>query len=158
MDFTDILIPIRKVVRAINLDSKRIQKETGLSIPQLLTLIFISRSENYQCSQLELRNYLQLNSSTMTGIVGRLEKKGFVAKLPKKEDKRITYLTLTSAGSQVLEHAPPLLQERLAKQLTKLSPGQVDQIKNGLDLLVKVMGAESIDASPILSNSDSSNQ
>jgi len=33
MDTLDILINLRKIVRAINLESKRIQKDFGLSIP-----------------------------------------------------------------------------------------------------------------------------
>ena len=36
--YSGIMISIRKIVRAINLESKRIEKDYGLSIPQLLTL------------------------------------------------------------------------------------------------------------------------
>jgi DNA-binding MarR family transcriptional regulator len=154
MDYTDILIPIRKVVRSINLDSKKIQKECGLSIPQILALTFLSRTENYQGTQLELRKFLELNSSTVTGIVSRLDKKGFIAKLPAREDKRATQLSLTSSGLDILQKAPPLLQEKLVDKLSKLPADQLSKIQEGLNLLVNALGAEEIDAGPILTIPD----
>ena len=39
--YADLMISIRKIVRAVNLESKRIEKNHGLSIPQLLTLKFL---------------------------------------------------------------------------------------------------------------------
>jgi DNA-binding MarR family transcriptional regulator len=158
MDYTDILIPIRKIVRAINLDSKKIQKECGLSIPQILALTYLSRSNDYQCTQLELRKFLELNSSTVTGIVSRLEKKGFIAKLPAKGDKRATQLSLTSNGLKVLQQAPPLLQEQLVDKLSKLPSEKFEIIQEGLNLLVTALGAEDVDAGPILTIPDPGKQ
>ena len=154
MDYTDILIPIRKIVRSINLDSKKIQKECGLSIPQILALTFLSKSENFQCAQLELRKFLELNSSTVTGIVSRLEKKGFIAKLPARADKRATQLSITSIGLKTLETAPPLLQDQLVKKLSQLPSEKLNQIQKGLELLVEALGAKEIDAGPILTIPD----
>ena len=37
---------IRKIVRAINLESKRVQKDLNISIPQLLTLKYLQCSPN----------------------------------------------------------------------------------------------------------------
>jgi DNA-binding MarR family transcriptional regulator len=156
VDYTDILIPIRKVVRSINLDSKKIQKECGLSIPQILALTFLSKSENYQCPQLELRKFLELNSSTVTGIVSRLEKKGYMAKLPAKGDKRATQLSLTSSGLETLEKAPPLLQEKLVSKLSNLPSDKLEKIQTGLEILVEALGAQEIDAGPILTVPDPS--
>ena len=42
--YSNIMISIRKIVRAINLESKRIEKDYNLSIPQLLTLKFLEES------------------------------------------------------------------------------------------------------------------
>ena len=150
MDYTDILIPIRKIVRSINLDSKKIQKECGLSIPQILALTYLNRASNFQCKQIELRKFLELNSSTVTGIVKRLEKKGFVAKLPAKDDKRATQLSLTSSGLDILEKAPPLLQEQLVDKLAALPADKFKIVQQGLEILVDALGAGDLDAGPIL--------
>ena len=49
--YTEILTDIRKIVRSINLESKRIQKDFGVSIPQLLCLSYLSSCEGYQSIQ-----------------------------------------------------------------------------------------------------------
>ena len=46
-DANEILLKIRKIVRSINLESKKVQKEYGVSIPQILCLEYLNRSENY---------------------------------------------------------------------------------------------------------------
>ena len=139
MDYTDILISIRKITRAINLDSKRIQKISGLSIPQLLSLMHLSQCENFQSTQLDLRKFLQLNSSTVTGIVSRLVTKGLIAKLPSKGDKRTTWLCLTASGLKQLDKAPELFQERLTEKLKELPASEVTAIKEGLDKLTDLL-------------------
>jgi len=144
MEYTDILVAVRKIARAINLDSKRIQKQSGLSIPQILSLTFISNCENYECAQIELRKYLQLNSSTVTGIVGRLIQKGYLAKIPSRGDKRSTWLCLTASGLKQVEQAPTLFQDRLASKLIKLSDDKVQEIDKGLNLLVELLGDEEL--------------
>jgi DNA-binding MarR family transcriptional regulator len=150
MHYREIVTDIRKILRSINLESKRIQKEFGISIPQLLCLTRLGNEEGYQATQKELTEYLNLNSSTVTGIINRLEKKGLIARLPKKGDKRTTYVALTSAGYKLLKNSPNLLHEKLAQNLQKLSPVQLEQIKTSLDLLIDVLEIKDIDASPLL--------
>lgn len=157
MEYTDILIDIRKIVRSINLESKQIQKEFGLSIPQLLALLYLSKKENQQSSQLVLRKYLQLNSSTVTGIVSRLEKKGLLTKVISKQDKRSAMLQLTASGKKALKNSPVLLQEKLRSKLQKVSPFQYETIKEGLHLLVHVLGVQDVDAGPILTINEPEN-
>lgn len=144
MEYTEILISIRKITRAINLDSKRIQKISGLSIPQLLSLMFLSKCDEYQCTQLELRKFLQLNSSTVTGIVSRLTAKGFLAKLPAKGDKRANWLCLTASGLKQLDKAPELFQERLTDRLKELPKSEVLIIQNGLDKLTDLLSEKDL--------------
>lgn len=107
MDFTPVIIKIRRIVRSINLESKKVQKEYGVSIPQLLCLEYLKEAPNYQATQRMIRDHLRLNSSTMTGIINRLEKKGYVARLPKSGDKRVTNIALTSSGERILTHTRP---------------------------------------------------
>lgn len=139
MDYTDIIIPLRQLSRRMHLDSKRIQKTCGLSIPQLLTLTYLSRCEAFQGTQRDIRNYLHLNSSTMTGIVSRLVDKALIAKLPATDDKRATRLCLTAKGMEKLENTPSFFQERLTKNLAKLSEEKIKTIQTGLTLLLDVL-------------------
>lgn len=149
MNYTNILINIRKIVRALNLESKRIQKEFGVSIPQMLCLSFLSEQEGYKATHKEVASYLNLNSSTVTGIISRLEKKGFVARLPKMGDKRVTYIALTSYGFQILNNTPGLMHDLLTRRLPELPPESLLQIDNALNTLVDCLGIESTEASPV---------
>jgi len=81
---------VRKIVRAVNLESKRIEKNFGISIPQLLILKYLNESPEYRSTMRNLREVLSLNASTVTGIVSRLESKGYIARLPDPKDKRST--------------------------------------------------------------------
>jgi DNA-binding MarR family transcriptional regulator len=150
MDTTDILIKIRKIVRSVDIESKKIQKEYGVSIPQVLCLSFLHHSSNYQSTQGEIRNYLNLNSSTVSGIINRLEKKGLLARLPKSGDKRVVNIALTSAGDKLLTTIPSLLHEELSEKLQKLDSHKLNQIEEGLNTLVRLLEIEEVEASPMI--------
>lgn len=154
MDKTDILIKIRKIVRSINLESKKIQKEYGVSIPQALTLNFLYNSPNYQASQGDIRKFLNLNSSTVTGIINRLEKKAYVARLPKSGDKRIVTIALTSSGDRLLKKLPPLLHEQLSDKLKQLDADKFHLLEESLNLLVDLLDINNIEASPLITIED----
>ncbi len=150
MNYTEIIIKIRQIVRSINLESKKVQSDFGVSIPQVLCLEFLKQSPNYQASQKDIRDHLKLNSSTVTGIISRLESKSLLARLPKTGDKRVTYITLTSQGDELLKKTPDLLQQRLASKLSKLTPNDLSQINKSLDLLTRMLNIQDVDASPML--------
>jgi DNA-binding MarR family transcriptional regulator len=150
MESTDILIKIRKIVRSINLESKKIQKEYGVSIPQVLCLHFLKDSENFQATQGEIRKFLNLNSSTVSGIINRLEKKGLIARLPKTGDKRVVNISLTSSGDTLLQAIPSLLHEQLSNRLETLNPTKLKQLEAGLDTLVNLLEIQSVEASPLI--------
>lgn len=150
MDTTEILIKVRKIVRSINLESKKIQKEYGVSIPQVLCLHFLHNSPNFQATQGDIRKFLNLNSSTASGIIQRLEKKGFVARLPKSGDKRVVNITLTSDGEEHLSKIPSLLHEQLSEKLQELHKDKLLLLEQGLDTLVTLLNLQEVEASPVL--------
>lgn len=150
MNSTEILIKIRKIVRSINLESKKIQKEYGVSIPQVLCLNYLHESPNYQATQGEIKQFLNLNSSTVSGIIDRLEKKGFLARLPKSGDKRVVNIALTSGGDKLLKQIPSLLHEQLSEKLNQLNPDNIKKIEASLDTLINLLNIQSIEASPLI--------
>lgn len=151
MDYKDILIQIRRIVRSINLESKKVQKDFSVSIPQILCLEFLKASPNYQATQRSIREHLSLNSSTVTGIISRLESKGLLARLPKSgADRRVTHITLTSAGDELLRKTPGLLQERLAHKLKHLSDSELTKMFDALNLLVDMLEIDEKEETPLI--------
>jgi DNA-binding MarR family transcriptional regulator len=153
MEYTDVLINIRKIVRSLNLESKRIQKEFGVSIPQLLCLDYLSTCEQYQSTITRIATYLNLNLSTVTGIVNRLEKKGLLARLPKKGDKRVSNITLTTHGLKLLEHSPELMHQQLSAKLMDMPTQKLVELNNSLQFLVDIFHLD-FAASPLLAPDD----
>ncbi|MDY0077843.1 MAG: MarR family transcriptional regulator [Bacteroidales bacterium] len=153
-NFTEILIDLRKIVRSVNLESKRIQKEFGVSIPQLLCLHYLASQPGFQSTMTGIASYLKLNLSTVTGIVSRLEKKHLLAKLPKTGDKRITLVSLTAAGMKLIDQSPKLMHQRLSDKLSALSEQQLESLKDSMQLLVQSFDISDEAASPIVTMDD----
>jgi DNA-binding MarR family transcriptional regulator len=150
METLDILIDIRKIVRSINLESKRVQKDFGISIPQLLCLGHIDRAANKVTTHGELMKLLSLNSSTISGIINRLEKRDFAKRLPKTGDKRVTYIGITEKGSEVVRQAPDILHDQLATKIKSLPDSTQLKIKEALDIIVGAMEIEEVEAAPLI--------
>ncbi len=150
MDTLEIIVNIRKIVRSLNLESKAIQKDYGLSITQLLCLGHLQSSKNYQSTHKELMELLSLNSSTITGILSRLEKRGYIARMNNANDKRAKNIILTAAGIKLLEETPNIFHDRLAKKLEKLSDDDQEMIKRALEIIIASMQIKEVDASPLL--------
>lgn len=150
MDSLEILVMIRRIVRALSIESKTIEKEYGLSIPQFLCLGHLEKSPGYQITQKQLKPLLNLNSSTVTGIINRLEKRGFVARLPKSGDKRVTHIVLTASGIKLLEEAPNVLHDRLTRKLDSLSDDQKKMVFESLQIITSAMEIKDMDAAPVL--------
>lgn len=126
----------------------------GISIPQLLTLQYLDEQDDYKDSSKNIKSHLNLNASTVSGIISRLESKGLVARLPNPVDKRGSYITLTAKASELLTKAPTTLQEKLTLRLKDLREDQIIGLHENIDLLIRIMDAEEIDAAPMITDSE----
>tara|TARA_B110000879_G_scaffold181542_1_gene238967 strand:- start:247 stop:717 length:471 start_codon:yes stop_codon:yes gene_type:complete len=148
--YIEILIKLRKIIRSINLESKKIEKELGISIPQFLVLQYLSNQDDYRAFAKDIKTYLNLNASTVSGIISRLDSKSLVARSTKPDDKRASFIILTAKGADLLNKYPPTLQEKLTQRLKKLSPKQIAELDRNIELLTVIMDVEDIDATPLL--------
>jgi DNA-binding MarR family transcriptional regulator len=154
VNYLEILVKLRKIIRSINLESKRIEKQFGISIPQLLCLQFLSDQRDFRAPSKDIKDYMNLNASTITGIIKRLEQKGLVARLPEPKDKRISLITLTAKGAELLKDSPVTLQEKMSKRLLGLEDKALEQLDDSIQLLVRLLDAESMDAGPLITTSE----
>lgn len=142
MKYLELLVKLRKIFRSINLESKRIEKRFGISIPQLLVLQYLSEQEDSKASAKEIKKHINLNASTVSGILSRLEDKGLVARLPKPNDRRVSYVILSIKGMDLLKESPTTLQEKISQKLTNLTPSQIEGMDKNIDLLIQIMDLE----------------
>jgi DNA-binding MarR family transcriptional regulator len=143
-----ILSALRRVVRSVDIYSKKLNTELGLTTPQLLCLHALAKSESMILT--DLAREVHLGVSTVNGIIDRLEAKHFLTRNRSAEDRRKVGLQISFAGREVIAKAPSLLQDKLSASLAELSDSEQLAITESLELVVKLMEAEKIDASPNL--------
>lgn len=148
----EVLIALRQITRAIDLHSKQLVQKYGLTGPQMLLLKEISRAEKISSGVLS-RN-ASLSQATVTSILDRLEKAGYVKRIRSLDDKRVVYVEVTDQTRKVFENAPPLLQETFTRQLALLQPWEKTNILSTLQRVAAMMEAQSMNVAPILSGEE----
>jgi DNA-binding MarR family transcriptional regulator len=86
-----------------------------------------------------------VNSSTITGIIDRLEQKGFVLRSRTSPDRRVITISLTEKGTELVRTAPPPLQKKIVEGLRKLPPPAVDEIVQVLRKLATMMDVHELE-------------
>ena len=144
----EVLVALRRVIRATDLHSKHLAKTTGLTAPQILLLQAIKRKDKATIG--ELAGDISLSQATVTTILDRLEKRDLVYRARSTEDKRKVHAYLTETGMDVLQEAPMPLQDQFAKQFDGLEDWEQTMIISSLQRIAHMMDAQYIDASPVL--------
>jgi len=152
----DVLIALRKIIRATDIQSKRIAKSCGLTIPQVMVLRAIGDLGDVTVKRLS--ESVSLSQATVTTILNRLEQRGLAVRVRSVTDKRKVNARLTEEGASTLGSVPPLLHERFEERFSKLSEAKRFQLVNTLQDLAQMMDAEAIDASPFLDLAATANQ
>ncbi len=144
----EVLVALRRVIRATDLHSKHLAKTTGLTAPQILLLQAIR--DKGQVTIGELANDVSLSQATVTAILDRLEKRSLVYRERSEQDKRKVHAYLTSEATEVLKNAPIPLQEHFTRQFGDLHEWEQTMIISSLQRVAHMMDAQHIDASPVL--------
>ena len=147
-----VIAALRRITRAIDLHSKGLVNEIGLTAPQLATLLAVRRLHPITVGA--LAKSVHLSQATMTGILNRLEKRGVVERARSGNDRRSVVIKLTDTGDQLLDKAPSLLQDRFRRELLTLQEWERTQMLSTLQRIASMMDAEDIDASPVLAVGD----
>ncbi|MEQ8837049.1 MAG: MarR family transcriptional regulator, partial [Lacipirellulaceae bacterium] len=121
-----LLVALRRITRAISLRSQVLQKEIGLTSPQLAALHAIARLQPVATGKIATE--LHLGQPTVTGIITRLEQGGFITRTRGASDRRSVAITLTAKGSESLATAPSLLESKFRKELGSLPEWEQGQI------------------------------
>lgn len=144
----EMLVSLRKINQAISLHSKNLNRQFGLTGPQLVILNEIARHESITVTQ--LARSISLSQATVTDILNRLGKKGLVERTRDTIDRRRVMIRLTPKCNDILSQAPPALQDTFVDQYTNLPEWEQLMILSALKRIVDLMSAEKIDAAPFL--------
>jgi DNA-binding MarR family transcriptional regulator len=108
-----------------------------LSLRQLSALYII---EHEPTTPGQLARRLMVTPAVVTGLIDRLERRGFVRRESESEDRRRIHLELTEAGRAAGASVRHELAGYFSCALTGLSDEERDRLSSGLDVLLKVIG------------------
>lgn len=143
-----ILSAIRRIIRAVDIHSRKLHNEFDITTPQMICIYELSRNDGITLSQLS--KAVNIGISTVNGIVDRLELKGLLTRHRSQQDRRKVLLHLTEAGRKVTRKAPSLIQDKLSNALQNLPELEQVTIAMSLERVVALMEAEHLDTSPNL--------
>lgn len=139
----DIIYSIRRLMQAGEHYTKEINKIYNVSAAQVNCLLAIYEYGPLPPSQ--IAKIIMINSSTITGIIDRLEQKGLVKRLRISDDRRIITVELTKYGKVLAENAPPPIQRKLINGLNKISEKDIKSISNTLEKLTKMLEVQDLE-------------
>ncbi len=144
-----VLTSLRRIIRAADIQSKKLTKTAGLTAPQLLLMQAIANNSD-NTTPSNLAKQISLSQATVTSIIQRLEARELITRVRSNSDKRYVWLHLTDKGQTLLDAAPTPLQENFIKKFSSLEDWEQNMILASLQRLALMMDAETLDASPYL--------
>ncbi|BCO19373.1 MarR family transcriptional regulator [Alteromonas sp. McT4-15] len=144
----ELLVALRRVIRAVDLRSKQLSKHVGLTGPQLLVMQNIEERPGIMVR--EIAENINLSPATVTNILDRLESRDLATRIRSTQDKRKVGVFLTERGKEAVVDAPRPLQEHFVERFSQLKEWEQSQMVATVQRIASMMDAEDIDASPFL--------
>jgi DNA-binding MarR family transcriptional regulator len=137
----DLLAALRSIVHAIDVQSRRVVQRCGLTGPQLAVLTALPASRA-QCVG-DLARTLCVSEATASGVVRRLETKGYVRRQRDPADRRRVLVELTGLGARARAAAPTQFDAEFIQQFGALRAWEQTLLVSSAQRLGRMMeGAE----------------
>ena len=109
----------------------------GLSLKDMLMLMYVAHAEGGRLSRIELAKRLSVSPSTVTRTAAPLEKRDLLGRESNEHDARYAYVVLTKAGRRAVTDAEATM-ERLADNVfrDRWSASEIKSLSSLLTWLV----------------------
>jgi DNA-binding MarR family transcriptional regulator len=141
-----IIVAIRQITHAVDLWSRQLWQQAGLTSPQLAVLREIQSGRS--ATPTTIADALHLTQPTVTGILQRLERIGAIEREPSETDGRSILAAVTPKGESLITKCPSLLRDRVRDRLAQLPAAERDGLLEHVRLLAEIMGAPDVDEAP----------
>ena len=145
-----MLVALRRVIRAVDLHSRRLVQSHGLTGPQSLVLRETLSTGGLTAGELARR--ISLSQATVTDIVKRLEARRLLRRTRDSQDRRRVLINVTRQGKRLYASAPPLLQETFVRRFESLRDWEQTLLLSSMQRIAELMDADDLDASPVLTS------
>lgn len=136
----DLLTSIRKIIQLLDIQSKNMNKQFGVTGPQLIILQEIANAGKISITPLS--KSVSLSQATVTVICRRLETKGYLIRKKGEDDKRSNWVSITEKGNEMLLALPPLIQGIFIDQFSKIENWEKIMILSAFERVAELMSVK----------------
>jgi DNA-binding MarR family transcriptional regulator len=111
---------MRRLARAIELHSRRLDRELDLTLPQHVVLSCVR--DLGEVTSRAISEEAEVSPATVVGILDKLEAKGLIERYRSTRDRRIVHTRITPRGQESLARAPGPLGARFESEFLALDP------------------------------------
>ena len=138
-----IIFSIRRLIQASELYTKELNKKYQISAAQLNCILTLN--EHGPLPPSKIAQHMMVKSSTVTGVVDRLEKKGLAERLRNSPDRRMITIQLTKSGKKLAQNAPPPIQQKIIDGLKQTEDAKKEQIVSSLNMLTGMLDVQDLE-------------
>ena len=113
-----LIFLISKVCQKLIANLQNAFSESGIEVTPIQVMLLFFLQKNDGSSLTQISQGLLLENPTVTGLVDRLEKSGYVKRLDHPDDRRIYLVHITEKGKKVANKALPIVK-RLNEEIKK---------------------------------------
>ncbi|MBL9018535.1 MAG: MarR family transcriptional regulator [Myxococcales bacterium] len=129
-----------ELTHALQVSSKRMARTIGVTGPQRLVLRVVGAAPGITAR--ELATTLGLHPSTLTGVLGRLERQKFLIRRTDPDDRRRARFVLTARGKKVDAARRGTVEAAVRRALARADQTTVAKAQEMLALLVTELERE----------------
>ncbi len=130
-ELTDrIIADFRATIGAMKCAMSERLVRLGISMTQLNIMYILQRNGVMTMSR--LADVLGASLSNASGLVDRIEERGFVERIGVPEDRRVVLVRVTEAGTRMLQESDALSDELMRDVLARLHPDELPVIAHAV--------------------------
>ncbi|WP_130806277.1 MarR family winged helix-turn-helix transcriptional regulator [Senegalia massiliensis] len=112
-------------------------KEMNLTGPQGMLIGILSKYEEMKISDISQK--MGLSNSTVSGIVDRMEKQGYIERIRSKEDRRVVHVKITPSFKKKSKNHFSKVENKIDDIIKNGTKEEIEKIYEGLETLKKVL-------------------
>ena len=114
----------------------------GTTLAQASVLLYLFENRKKKITQQNIQSALLLSHPTITGLMKRLEAKGFIARMNNPEDCRCKFVSLTEKGFMIERSLKENIKSMEARSLNGLEPEELNTMSKCLCAMAENLSLE----------------
>ncbi len=114
-------------------------KKDNLTSSQARVIRYLYKHQDQVVVQRDIENFFRVSNPTVSGILNRLEEKGFVSRVTSEEDKRIKIVTLTDKAFELEDYLRNSLNNYEEEMMACLSEEEKNNLLDSMDKIIDTM-------------------